>query len=137
MHEMSIAQSVLDIAVREMDERGAKSIREIKISIGEFSGVVKEALDFAFEVLKPGTPAVLAEVEIEVLPLTAECPKCGPAACRLSDLNLSCPTCQGTVRLTGGREMRVDYLDLAFEGEEYAHDTGRNRHHAGQSALGR
>ena len=72
MHEMSIAQSVLDIAVREMDERGAKSIREIKISIGEFSGVVKEALDFAFDVLKPGTPAVLAEVEIEVLPLTAE-----------------------------------------------------------------
>lgn len=112
MHEMSIAQSVLDIAVGEMQERAATSIRKIKISIGEFSGVVKEALDFAFDVLKPGTAANAAEIEIEVLPLTAECETCGPAVCRLNDLNLSCPGCGGTVRLTGGREMRVDYLDL-------------------------
>lgn len=112
MHEMSIAQSVLDIAVGEMEQRAATSIRKIKISIGEFSGVVKEALDFAFVVLKPETPASEAEIEIDVLPLIAECPSCGPAECRLNDLNLLCPGCGGTVRLTGGREMRVDYLDL-------------------------
>ena len=112
MHEMSIAQSVLDIAFREMEQRAATKLRKIKISIGEFSGVVKEALEFAFEVLGPDTPASGAEIEIEVLPLTAECPDCGPATCRLNDLNLTCPGCGGTVRLTGGREMRVDYLDL-------------------------
>jgi hydrogenase nickel incorporation protein HypA/HybF len=109
---MSIAQSVLDIAAGEMNERAAVSIRKIKISIGEFSGVVREALEFAFDVLKTGTPATEAEIEIEIVPLTAECSKCGPAECRLNDLNFACPVCGGTVRLTGGREMRVDYLDV-------------------------
>ena len=109
---MSVANSVLDIALGEMEQRAASNIRKIKISIGEFSGVVKEALEFAFEVLTPNTAASGAEIEIEVLPLTAECAICGPAVCRLNDLNLTCPGCGGTVRLTGGREMRVEYLDV-------------------------
>ena len=112
MHEMSIAQSVLDIAFGEMEKRAAGRLRKIKISIGEFSGVVKEALEFAFDVLKPGTRASEAEVEIEVIPMTAECVFCGPVACRLHDLNLTCPTCAATISISGGREMRVDYLDI-------------------------
>src|SRR4030095_5224108 len=112
MHEMAIAQSVLDIAFGEMEKRAAGRVQKIKITIGEFSGVVKEALEFAFDVLKPDTPASGAEVEIEVLPLTAECPVCGPVACNLNDLNLICPICGATLRISGGRDMRVDYLDI-------------------------
>ena len=112
MHEMSIAQSVLDIAFGEMEKRADGSLRKIKISIGEFSGVVKEALEFAFDVLKRDTPASDAEVEIEVVPMSGECASCGPVVCRLSDLNLSCPTCGATINISAGREMRVDYLDI-------------------------
>ena len=112
MHEMSIAQSVLDIAFREMEKNASGGICKIKISIGEFSGVVKEALEFAFDVLKPGTPAATAALEIEVVPMTAECPYCGVVECRISDLNLLCPHCGQVVFITAGREMKVDYLDL-------------------------
>lgn len=109
---MSIAQSVLDIAFREMEKRAAGRVQRIKITIGEFSGVVKDALEFAFDVLKPDTPASGAEIEIEVIPLTAECADCGPVACRLNDLNLFCPTCEATLTIIGGRDMRVEYLDI-------------------------
>ena len=112
MHEMAIAQSVVDIAFSEMEKRAAGRLTKIKISIGDFSGVVKEALEFAFDVLKPDTPASEAEVEIEVVPMTGECFLCGPVACRLNDLNLSCPTCGATINISSGREMRVDYLDI-------------------------
>ena len=112
MHEMSIAQSVLDIAYGEMESRASAGIRKIKISIGEFSGVVKEALEFAFEALTPGTPAAQAEIEIEVLPMLAECARCGPREILLNDLNLNCPLCGRVVKVTAGRELRVDYLDL-------------------------
>jgi hydrogenase nickel incorporation protein HypA/HybF len=112
MHEMSIAQSVLDIAYGEMEKNASANIKKIKISIGEFSGVVKEALEFAFDVLKPETPAAKADIEIEVLPMTANCSECGPVTCRLNDLNLFCPRCGRAVTITAGREMRVDYLDL-------------------------
>ena len=112
MHEMAIAQSVLDIAFGEMEKRAASRVRKIKISIGEFSGVVKDALEFAFEVLTPDTAASGAEVEIDIVPLTAECKNCGPMKCTLSDLNLLCPTCGETLAIETGRGMKVDYVDL-------------------------
>ena len=64
MHEMSIAQSVLDIAVGEMEKNASAGIKKIKISIGEFSGVVKEALEFAFDVLITETPAAKASIVV-------------------------------------------------------------------------
>jgi hydrogenase nickel incorporation protein HypA/HybF len=112
MHEMSIAQSVLDIAFGEMEKNASVGIRKIRISIGEFSGVVKEALEFAFDVLKPDTPAARAAVEIEVVPMSAECSACGVFKCSINDLNLFCPTCGAIALITSGRDMKVDYLDL-------------------------
>jgi hydrogenase nickel incorporation protein HypA/HybF len=110
---MSIAQSVLDIAVGEMEKNASSRIKKIKISIGEFSGVVKEALEFAFEVLASETPAAgKAAVEIEVLPMVARCVECGDFKCSINDLNLFCPTCGRTSFIVAGREMTVDYLDL-------------------------
>ena len=112
MHEMSIAQSVLDIAVGEMERHASTRVNKIRLSIGEFSGVVKEALDFAFRAVLPGTPAAGADIDIVVVPMKAVCEHCGPMPCKLNDLNLLCPRCGETMRITGGREMRVDYVDL-------------------------
>lgn len=109
---MAIAQSVLDIAVREMERHASTGIRKIKISVGEFSGVVKDALEFALEALKSETPAQNAEIEIETVGMTAECASCGPVKCGIRDLNLLCQLCGSTMRITAGRDMRVDYLDL-------------------------
>jgi hydrogenase nickel incorporation protein HypA/HybF len=112
MHEFAIAESVLDIAFGEMDRRSAIRLNKAKLSIGEFSGVVKEALEFAFSALTPDTRAANAEFEIEVVPLQAECSNCGPARCLLCDLDLICPKCGGILQITGGREMKVEYLDI-------------------------
>lgn len=112
MHEMAIAQSVLDIASGEMEKHAASRINKVKLSIGEFSGVVREALEFAFDVLKPGTAAGDADFEIEIVPMRADCASCGPVACRLSDLSLLCPQCGNPATIVGGREMTVDYVDL-------------------------
>lgn len=112
MHEMAIAQSVFDIAFGEAQKHAASKIRKIKLSIGEFSGVVKDALDFAFDVLKAGTPAADAEIEIEVVKLKALCENCGEAECTLSDLKFTCTHCGRQLQITAGREMKVDYIDL-------------------------
>lgn len=112
MHEMSIAQNVLDIAFGEMRKNASCRVNKIKISIGEFSGVVKDSLEFAFDVLKPDTFAEAAEIEIEIVPMRIECSLCGPVECSISDLNLICPGCGDTLKMTAGHDMRVDYLDL-------------------------
>jgi hydrogenase nickel incorporation protein HypA/HybF len=112
MHEMAIAHSVFQIAFAETEKHASGKIRKIKLSIGEFSGVVKDALDFAFEALKPGTAAEEAEIEIEVVKLKALCSLCGEVECRLNDLKLTCINCGNVLQITAGREMRVDYIDI-------------------------
>lgn len=44
MHELSIAQSIIEIAENIARENDSKAVKKIKVQIGEFSGVVKEAL---------------------------------------------------------------------------------------------
>lgn len=112
MHEMAIAQSVFDIAFGEANKHAAAKIRKIKLSVGEFSGVVKDALVFAFEVLKRDTPAADAEIEIEVVKLRAVCEKCGETECKLNDLKFTCSKCGRQLTITAGREIKVDYIDL-------------------------
>lgn len=112
MHEMAIAQSVLDIAVGEMNRHASRRIKKVKLSVGEFSGVVKDALEFAFEALKADTPASGAAFEIETVPMKIQCPECGPAECSLSDVNLICRRCGSSMQILSGRELKVDYLDL-------------------------
>jgi hydrogenase nickel incorporation protein HypA/HybF len=112
MHEMAIAQSVFDIAFCEAQKHADARIRKIKLSIGEFSGVVKDALDFAFDVLKAGTPAETAEIEIEIVRLKATCDRCGEVECRLNDLKFTCTDCGRQLKITAGREMKVDYIDI-------------------------
>jgi hydrogenase nickel incorporation protein HypA/HybF len=113
MHEMAIVQSVLDVAFREAEKNSSPAVTKIKLQIGELSGVVRDSVEFAFEVLKADTPAKEAELEIETLKLKAECGICGAADCRASDLNLICAGCGGTLHIVSGREMRVEYIDLA------------------------
>ena len=56
MHELSIMQSALSQALEQARHAGAGKVHEIRLRIGVLSGVVPEALQFAFEVLAEGTP---------------------------------------------------------------------------------
>jgi hydrogenase nickel incorporation protein HypA/HybF len=112
MHEMAIAQSVLDIAFGEAQKHASNSVKKIKLNIGEFSGVVREALEFAFDVLKHDTLAESAEIEIEVIKLRVACESCGEIECSIRNINLICPNCKKAMRVNAGREMKVEYLDL-------------------------
>lgn len=112
MHEAAIAQSILDIAEREAHKHHATKINKIKLTLGEFRGVVKEALEFSFAAMKPGTLASNAELEIETVRLRVECRNCEGIQVAMNDFTLLCPRCGELLTITAGQEMRVDYLDL-------------------------
>src|SRR5215813_11915238 len=112
MHETSIVRSVIDIAASEARKHGGSKIRKIKLKVGEFRGVVKEALEFSFAALKKDTMAADAELEVETVRLRVECGACGPIDCPMNDFNLLCPQCGKTLTIVGGQEMQVEYIDL-------------------------
>jgi hydrogenase nickel incorporation protein HypA/HybF len=119
MHELAIADSVVDIVLRHA--RG-RQVTRVELRVGHLRQVVPDALTFAFELVAQGTPVDGAELVIEQVPAAVACRKCGAEAV-LTAFPACCPAC-GTldVDVTGGDELLVDSLEL--EEEELLTRTG-------------
>ena len=87
-------ESALESAAVEMRRAGGREILRIKLRVGVLSGVVPEALEFAFESLKGTTPAAGASLEIELMPAVFRCLDCA-AAPALTGMTFTCPRCRG------------------------------------------
>jgi hydrogenase nickel incorporation protein HypA/HybF len=112
MHELAITQGILEIAEREAAKHNSVCITRIKLRIGEFTGVVREALEFSFEVIKQGTIAENAELEIEVVKLCKRCPSCDEVFESKDQFDFFCPRCNAPAEIISGREMQIEYIDL-------------------------
>jgi hydrogenase nickel incorporation protein HypA/HybF len=117
MHEISVAQSIVEIAAAAARAQNSRGIETIGIRLGEFTTVIREALEFAFEIARRGTLAENARLEIETVPMRVECANCGPVADPLGSVCLLCPNCGLPVKIVAGEELQVDYIDLESETE--------------------
>jgi hydrogenase nickel incorporation protein HypA/HybF len=65
MHEVGIVQSTLAMAERHARNAGGSAISSLLLRVGDMTGVVPEAIEHAFDVLKIGTLAENASLVIE------------------------------------------------------------------------
>jgi len=108
MHELSIATSILDIAIAACRDQGCSSVSSIRAKIGRASGVMVEPLEFAFECAKKNTIASDAALIIEIIPLGGDCKACGSAFEVDKPYLAACPSCGSTLlRMQTGRELEV------------------------------
>jgi hydrogenase nickel incorporation protein HypA/HybF len=113
VHELSLAQDILEIAEAEARRHHASSVTLIKLLLGDFAGVVRDALEFSFEVARAGTMAESASLEIERVPIETRCPGCAwVARPPVNDLSLRCPRCGLPLEIVSGRELRVEYVEI-------------------------
>ena len=70
MHEASIALSVLEIAVDNCRKAGYNRIESVRLKIGRASGIMPDALLFAFNAVKADTIAAEASVIIDEIPVS-------------------------------------------------------------------
>ena len=112
MHELSIAQSLIGLVESEAEKEGFARVLEIRLRMGEFSGIIPDCLREFFPLAAAGTKAEGAELVIETIPGRFRCTGCGyegaierRAAC--------CPVCGGTaIRMISGREFFVENLKV-------------------------
>lgn len=113
MHEYSIMQSTLDVILAQARAAGASQVHELRLRIGRLSGVVPEALSCAFEVLRTGTPAADARLEIEWTPAVLWCAPC-EREFESPEFLCECPVCGAVSReLRRGREMEVVSMEIS------------------------
>src|SRR5262245_34465691 len=113
MHEVSIMQAVFEIAFDQLRQEKATRIHRLRLRIGALSGVVPEALQFAFDALKEETPAAGAALDVEYLPVRFYCPGCD-LEFGGDDVAELCPTCSSpNVTVRQGRELDVVSMEVS------------------------
>lgn len=109
MHEMGLAQGILEIA---LDAAAGETVRRIELVIGRGQMVKPESLEFFFRLLADGTPAANAGFTMRELPIGLCCRRCG-AENELDLLLLDCPACGSSdVEILSGNELLVQAIEL-------------------------
>jgi hydrogenase nickel incorporation protein HypA/HybF len=112
MHELSIMQSALSMALEQAKVAGAERVHVIRLRVGALSGVVPDALEFAFEALVPGTAAEGAALAIENVPARFWCGTCSREF-QADDLFAECPDChQASGEVRAGRELELASMEI-------------------------
>jgi hydrogenase nickel incorporation protein HypA/HybF len=112
MHELAIAQSLLEIVEHEARPYEGARVKRIFLRIGKLSAVVPDALRFAFDAITHGGMVEGAALEIEEVPLSIRC-----HACRedfmVEDPFMICPHCGGgDVEMISGRELEIRSMEI-------------------------
>ena len=113
MHELSIAKNLITEVLDALPvDCRAEDVRVIHLNIGPLSGVVPEALDFAFQAIRQDTSFSEARLEIHV---STQCWRCRDCSHEVrSDIPpTACPACGSTDQiLFGSHELTIDRLEV-------------------------
>ncbi len=113
MHELSIMEQTLAIALENAKRQNAQQIHQLTMKIGAMSGIVPEALEFAFDVVTTKTIAENAKLKIETVPVTCYCLNCDRSF-QPADLFYTCPQCGNlSHHLLSGREIELTSLEVS------------------------
>jgi len=112
MHELSIAQSIVDSAREHAALNGGRRVLRIGVRIGEISGVAVDALEFCFGLTVKDTDLDGAALELEHVPVRYRC-----GACRHEfhpvEFLADCPSCGSSgAAMVAGDELGMSFLEL-------------------------
>ena len=112
MHELSIAHAVVTTVTQALPDPQARVTR-VRLCIGRLSGVVPQALHFAYDVATAGTVLAGSTLQIDELPVVINCPTCGEQG--LPGIrDFTCPQCgEPCGDIVGGKELEV--ADVTFD----------------------
>lgn len=108
MHELSITESILEIALRHSDEQ---RITDLRLVIGELSTLVDESVQFYWDIVSEGTPAAGATLHFRRVPAQLTCQTCGHSYSPRQ--SLPCPACGSEeIRVVAGEEFYLEAIDV-------------------------
>jgi hydrogenase nickel incorporation protein HypA/HybF len=113
VHELYLAESIINIVCDYAARDGFKKVNSILLSYGRLSCIESKTLQFAFDVQAQNTPAEGAALDFKILPSVIHCFSCE------KDLEVkahtgTCPSCGGleVVLTAGTEELQILELDV-------------------------
>jgi hydrogenase nickel incorporation protein HypA/HybF len=113
VHEVGIIQNAVILAEQRARSVKASRVHCLRLRVGALSGVVPDALEFAFDVVRRGTLAEEAQLEVENVPAAGWCARC-QTEFECEDYSLECPLChQFSSELRRGRELELTSIEVS------------------------
>ena len=112
MHELSFAESTLELALRHARAAGAQRIVALHLVVGEFTALEPASLEFYWERITRDTPADGSRVDVRRVPAQLACLDCG-AACDPREETWLCQACGSPrLKMTSGNECYLESIDV-------------------------
>jgi hydrogenase nickel incorporation protein HypA/HybF len=108
MHEYSIVQSLYDAVAAQAAARSAKAVHELRVRIGEMSGVDPGLLETAWKTFRVKTICEDAALDVEIVAAEWRCSLCGARV--PAGAVLTCGSCGAPAKLTQGDEILLDRI---------------------------
>jgi len=112
MHELSVTESILEIALRHAEASGAAQVTDIHLVIGQLATIVDDSVQFYWDMISQKTPAEHARLHFWRVPAELECQACGQRY-GLADSDLACPNCTSlSFHILTGEEFFMEAIDV-------------------------
>jgi hydrogenase nickel incorporation protein HypA/HybF len=113
MHELSIANSLVDVATEHARANGAERILSVTVRVGALSCVHKSALEFSFELVSQGTMLEGASLQIIDVPVAVFCETCQREVELAEIQRFRCPDCDTpSADIRRGRELDIATIEI-------------------------
>ena len=111
MHELSIAESIIDIVLENAKSNDAKKVTKVTVVVGNCSGVEPDSLRYCFDVIKKESAADCAELVVVELSATALCERCNENF-KVGQYDYVCPKCGDIIIPMGGKELHISEMEV-------------------------
>ena len=111
MHELTVTENVLEIALRNGKQAGAVKITDIYLVIGELSSIIDDSVCFYWDMISEETIAEGAALHFRRIPARFSCQQCN----RKFGVQASyqCPECESSkISITAGKEFFVEAIEV-------------------------
>jgi hydrogenase nickel incorporation protein HypA/HybF len=113
MHELSITQSILEIALRHAEQAGASQISLVNLTIGQLSSIVDDSVQFYWDIISKGTIAEGARLVFKRVPTELLCLDCAQRYEPGAD-EFTCPNCgSARIKVVAGTEFYLESIDVS------------------------
>jgi len=117
MHELSVAEALLALAIEHGERAHARHISDVYIVVGQLSSVVDESVQLYWDMISAGTLAARARLHFRPVPARLACQDCGRQYAPAAD-ELGCPACGSLhVKIVAGEELYLEAIDVVADDE--------------------
>ena len=121
MHEVSVVSDIVSAILKELEKYNVERVEEVVLVVGDMTSLGEEQLEFAYEIVTKETKLEGSKLVIEHEKIRVKCNDCGyEGEVRMLESDygehtipiLSCPKCNGKVKVTAGQTCKVRNLKI-------------------------